>query len=372
MKIGIVTFWTSNNNYGQILQNYALQTFLMQKGFNVELIRFNHKKTSIIKRIYNKIFKLINYRNLKITDNIDRKFQEFRKNNIKSSKLVYNGYNTILHNPPIYDIYIAGSDQIWSMPINKKENYYYFLSFVPRDKIKISYAASFGMDNYPIQRREKLKSLLIDFKYISCREKTGVDILKNIKIKASCVLDPTLLISPSDYTRLFKINNIDIESFIFIYHINIKKAEDLYWDTVNNYFSNEKKIVVTSSGRMPSIEILPNIKYSYPTVEDWLKYIYLAKFIITTSFHGMIFSIIFNKPFIVIPLKGKNSNSNNRIYDILNLLDLTNRIAKEEKDISKIIQSNINWNHVNSKLSLLKEDSYNFLYSAIHNLQTRK
>jgi hypothetical protein len=162
MKIGIMTFWWSDDNYGQILQCYALQKYLRDAGHDAYLIRYD-PRGDYEKKLWDKVIRALNpielffylqrrIRNKKIIKkNKLRKFNEFRDKYIRQSERIYYHYNDLVPDPPEADVYIAGSDQIWnifSLPIQqvKKRLRAYFLDFGKPDIKRIAYAASFGKE----------------------------------------------------------------------------------------------------------------------------------------------------------------------------------------------------------------------------------
>lgn len=365
MRIGITTFWESNNNYGQILQCFALQNILAKLGYESELIRYHSNHMNIVRRIMKKISNIIANKGLSNKDKIDRDFVGFRNRYISLSKNEYYGFDDILNHPPVYDAYICGSDQVWSMKPNQKDNLYYYLAFVPKGKKKIAFSVSFGLSIYPSGLRKYLQNQIKDFNHISVREEDGVLILKGLGKESTCVLDPTILLSKQEYIFLFE-KSFCLRDYTFVYHINVKSPKDLYWEEIIKFMPSQNFVSVTSEGRMPSLEILPETKYVYPTVGEWMQYICFSNFVITTSFHGAVFCIIFKKDFISIPLTGEHADSNNRIYELLDKLGLRDRIASKSSDIERIVNSKINWKDVDEKIKYYKEVSLNFLKMSLN------
>lgn len=234
MKIGIITFWQSDDNYGQVLQCWALQQQLKRMGHDPFLIRYSplkqivlHKwrkfwKIILIYPIFRKLKRLQEARNASAIaqKNVQRKFNEFRKRQIVVSDRAYHGLTDIQENPPTADCYICGSDQVWSMLLDNRENQAFYLNFGKKDIKRIAYAASFGRDAYPMELNDQLHDILVKFDAISVREKTGIDICKKVDMQAIDVLDPTLLLSIKEYVQIIEKPSID-EKYFYTYSLNV-------------------------------------------------------------------------------------------------------------------------------------------------------
>lgn len=216
--IGILTLWESSDNYGQQLQCWALQRELVKLGQSPYLIRYDtslkiggkakllHNLKRLIKFFLTHI--IMSKNRLKVTNdqvqeyntkNEIRKFKEFRDSNIIQSQAFYKNIKELRKQPPKADIYIVGSDQVWSYPLSYEESKAYFLDFGSSNVKRIAYAASFSLPSYPENLKRILKKQLEKFDAISVREKTGVNICRDIDVEAQLVLDPTLLLSKNDY-----------------------------------------------------------------------------------------------------------------------------------------------------------------------------
>lgn len=194
-----------------------------------------------------------------------------------------------------------------------------------------------------------MKSYLSKFDVVTVREKSGVDICKLLgRGDVQLVLDPTFLLSKDDYRLLYKSTRTKpVNDYIFLYLLGNKIDFDVkdVFEWAARY--NLEVKYVSSQGRVDSF------KKEYPTIEDWIQLIENAKYVITNSFHGMVFSIIMNTPFIVVPLAGSFVRMNERIYDILSLLKLKSRIYKDNLDI---LLSEIDFSSVNTLLNDKREE----------------
>lgn len=353
--VGIATFCSTLDNYGQILQNFALQSVLRKKGFLPITIQYYNIELSTLQYCKLKILNILRLR--KINDL--RGFCDFRKKYIKQTR-PYFGIKSLL-GKNIADLYITGSDQVWSMSVNDENNGFYYLAFVD-DKIpKISYAASFGQDIIPDKQKTKMMNLLGKLSAISVREMSGITICENLRLKAEIVLDPTMLLSANEYKRVFKLSKLHVDKYVYVYHLNISNKNDIFWDTLNNVIRKYKIVGTVSSGRTPAVELLPELDYVYPNPVKWLEYISNAVLVVTTSFHGMVYAILFHKPFLVFPLRGKHSNSNSRIVDLLRALNLESRLVTTPDCIVDILNDDIDWNDVDQRIDAFRKKSFDFL-----------
>lgn len=388
MKIGIITLWQSSDNYGQQLQCWALQQQLLKMGHEPYLVRYD---TSLKLDGWNKFLKQFksiikillilpalkdSYNNrVKRKSNYTcdlhkelRQFKEFRDLNIIQSKEFYRNIAELRKNPPVADAYIVGSDQVWSYLLSYEESKSYYLDFGNSTIKRIAYAASFSLSTYPNKLKNKLKQQLDKFDAISVREKTGVSICKSVGVSAQLVLDPTLLLNKSTYESIAKKENVNLASFIYVYHLNVDTAEDINSSEIFK-LADEKKMSVlatTSSGMVKGKELLTGVQYDYSTIPSWIYNIKTAKFVVTTSFHGVVFCLLLHTNFVWIPLKGICAKGNSRVVDLLSILDMNNHIYSETNDIASIYNSNIDWNNVDSKVEDLRKKSIDFLE---HNLK---
>lgn len=393
MKIGIITLWESSDNYGQQLQCWALQEVLRELGQDPFLIRYNTAlKPSLSNRIkskLNSIIKIISIYQLirKIYErkknknklrwqseykkkNNYRDFAGFKKQYLTISPEIYEDVEALRSNPPQAEIYIAGSDQIWSYPLSYEESKAYFLDFGSENIKRIAYAASFSLTEYPENLKPVLRHLLKRFDAVSVREDTGVSICESVGIKAELVVDPTMLLGINDYKMLIQQNQLkeDDSNYIYVYHLNIEDKEEIHWEEVKKLALNNTLSlrVTTSSGQLIGRELLDGVDYEYSTIPQWLSNISNARFVVTTSFHGVVFCLIFHINFIWFPLMGKRSNGNCRVIDLLKSINLSNHIFSEINTLEKVYTLPIDWDVVDIKLNSLRGWSLSFLQKALN------
>ena len=254
------------------------------------------------------------------------------------------------------DAYIAGSDQIWNQQIPLEERKIFFLDFVKKAK-KISYAASIGRDTIEEQEKQQISQLLDRFDAISIRENTGVKLYQPLtKNKIENVLDPTLLLNCNEWDEIAKTPNIK-KDYIFSYTLG---ADRNILDNIDS-ISEKLNIGITE------IYYKKNFKNEITNINDagpkeFVGLIKNAKYVVTNSFHGMVFSILYKKDFWVFT-RGK---MNSRIYDLLEILDLKDRIIESDTNINEIdLNSKIDYNKVYQQLEKERKKSIDFLKNAL-------
>lgn len=358
-KIGILT-WHYYNNFGSVLQAYALQKTIADLGYQVEIINYRNIKyngKTIVRNLENN--KAIFYLVCKICNRYSSySFSAFLRQYLNQTKL-YRGADD-LKNCQNYSSIVVGSDQIWAPNVFDP---IYMLSFVNSATIKkISYAASIGLNDIPVDLRTEYTKYLSDFSRISVREEDGAELLKRIcNIEAKVVLDPTLLLNVKDYMALEKsIKHIN-EPFAFCYFLN---ANNDYEQKVKDFCEkkNLKIIGVSASGRDVEWMSLINRKVG-PSEFLWL--VHNADVVFTDSYHGTIFSLLFNKEFHTF-MRFKSDDpicQNSRIKQLENLFDIGGFVVNSEDSIDKY--KSVNYDKFNILLSEYKEKSIEYLKGAL-------
>ena len=332
-KIGIITYHNAIN-LGALLQTYALNKYINSLGCYCETIDYQCEKIL-------DSYKLINFRSIKsiiksfinINGNIKKrkKFSKFLKNNVVLSKEKYDR-TSISNSNSKYDVFITGSDQVWNYGLNNDDNF--FLKFVSNKNKKASYAASFG-DNYIIEKyKEKIEDNLRSFDYISLREKSSKDKLKKVmNINSSLVLDPTFLLNEEEWSK-FTFNSKNTKKYILVYLLHEK---DVYYIAKRIKKITGYDLFIITNSLIFGEKIINNAG-----IEDFLTLIKNSEYVITDSFHGTAFSIIFRKNLKVV-LKNANKQLNDRLVSILKLFKLDDCIVNINDSDEKLLQT-INYN----------------------------
>jgi hypothetical protein len=382
MKIGILTF-PFNNNYGGFLQAYALMTVLKSKGHDVWLINRRPNRIMglpllfyIFKRIIKKyIFKqkieIINT-NKKSHDDyyiVGKNTLKFVEKYIQPQTKAYYSTKQLAKCKKLnFDAMIVGSDQIWRPKyISNIEDF--FLGFLKKNKkcLRISYAASFGVDlcEYDNRQRRRCGELIKQFDDVSVRENSGSCLiekeLKWLLYKPKVVLDPTMLLDIEQYRRLFSSSADRKTKTLFCYILDMSSQVRSIIQIIASTKSLEPYYIMPEFS--PWDLCKPVKKRILPSVEVWLKSMYEADFVITDSFHGTVFSILFNRPFLTI---GNLTRGISRLSTLLSNFSLENRlILLEDFMCLNFCNENINWKSVNKKIEYLREYSLNFLEQAL-------
>ena len=366
MKIGILT-QPLHNNYGGLLQNYALQHVLKGMGYEVETIDHIFSiKISWLRQILSKIKVRLLHALCPKRYNLTRYIPNAQEQAIIRAKTnffidKYIARTMTLHSTEEfddiaqsnkYDAYVVGSDQCWRPIYNGSFFLEMFLRFAENQTNvkKIAYAASFGTDEWEFspEMTVKCSALAKKFDLITVREASGVDLCRNnLGVDAKHVLDPTMLLDKEDYIKLIENENEPHSPGNLFYYILDP--------------SDEKKTLIkdiaTKSGFIP-FTVMPKYQEEnrtkedvkeriedcvYPSVTSWLRAFMDAKMVIVDSFHGAVFSIIFNKPFWVIA-NAKRGNA--RFESLLSLFGLEDRIILPEDKVNW--DKSIKWDIVNA------------------------
>lgn len=388
MKIGILT-QPLHNNYGGLLQNYALQQVLILAGH--EPCTIDHENTVKVCKIRQ----------------MSRRIKAYLRHWIKPQKFIKPGYvpsakeeavisqytrhfinKYICHSRSLdnhrgfreiakrkgFQAYIVGSDQCWRPLYNKSFLKEMFLNFVEdQDDIKrIAYGASFGIDEWDLapETMAECAQLVKKFDLITVREKSGIDLCRNhLGIEAKHVLDPTLLLAKEAYVKLVD-NEHEPHSSGNLFYYLLDPNEEKY-RFVKSVADQMELVPFTVMPKYYSWNInkdciKKHIKDCvYPSVTSWLRAFMDAKMIIVDSFHGMVFSIIFNKPFWVLSNQRRGMS---RFNSLLKEFDLEDRLIHNDQMEKLDIKKTINWDRVNLK----KEEDAKFSISLLNDTLNRK
>ncbi len=353
MKKTYTTTYCEWNSYGSMLQALALQ----QAQKNIGVQNYILKATELPNVKYNlpklKSFYIVNI--VKWLFNFINKHKtskKYEKNNKFISENIDieygKSYNHILNNPPKADSFIAGSDQIWHPDLCRP---LFFLDFVKDGTNKISYAASMGKTSVPSEKKNEFARLIKNFDAISVREKDDVDVISNYTDKEIAVnIDPTFLLSKKEWRKYEKEYPIKYR-YILVYSI--------YWDEKLNKevqkLSRETglKVISVSSGLD---KVFAHKKLYDVGVDEFLWLIDNAEYVITSSFHGVAFSTIFNKKFSAVI----NPKLPSRIKSLTDLLCIP------IVPMDNLSQARFNYNEINCKICFEKDRSLTYLLKELH------
>ncbi len=368
-KIGTLTFHRAQN-YGSILQTYALQKFVCniaadkKKEIDYKVVDIRPETQKDLYSIYKKGLSVSNciknitafryYKKLKLKR---ERFDEFMKNNIHLTDF-YDNKEELVKADLKMDYYITGSDQIWNVRSRDFEDYYY-LDFV-KDAKKISYAASFGPLKIDFSKYDagKYAKLLSEYSYISTREKGSAEnVVKLIGKEPEIHVDPTFLLDKEEWKKIESASNYKDGKYILLYCLEPSK-EQL---RMVKLISKKLKLPVVITKYNNKNDIMNSFVKKYETgPADFLALIDNAALVLTSSFHGTAFSLIYRKKFYVF-----NGKTDNRISDILNKTNLLERSLETLNDVEKVDLEDVDFEMTEQFLNEQREKSYNYLSKAL-------
>lgn len=343
MKVAILTFQDAQN-YGAVLQAFALKRKCLEYVETDVINYYNpffheEEKNTDLKAL---IKKIMNYKKIQRKKS---KFEHFM------NQYIVQNQRKVLKDELVgldeqYDVFITGSDQVWNLECSGNDKSY-FLDFITKSS-KNSYAASFGSlrkvdNNY-------MKDLLSGFKNISVREESGKEIIKSVLNRdALVVLDPTFLLKKNDWQRAFNLQFA--EQYVLVYEV---LAGDQLFEQAKKFAQDKKlNLICITSTDKPRVGAKV-VKDAGP--EEWLQYFSRAAYIFTNSFHGLAFSLNFQKQFFV-ELLPPPAKTNTRILEML-------KCVRVERDSSKANElPDIDYSKVEQVLNNERQNSVEYLKS---------
>lgn len=365
MNTATITFHASHN-YGSMLQAFALQRTLERLGYNNEIINLRTKRQ---REVYPELSELLSrdsfFKNLSrkilycpFRQSLNTKYELFEKF-LREDLILTKEYSNIqeLESAKLsYDCFIAGSDQIWNTaPLDFDWSFY--LPFV-KDKRKISYAVSMGPHaEEQVSDREKVREYLLDFESISVREKGTKDLVESLICHPVAeTLDPTLLLNKTEWAEYMNLSPIRKNGYIFVY---VPYFKEITYDIAMKIGALSGLPVVTSMYH-PRMLKYPSLKYEL-AVGPWefLNLLSNADLVVSGSFHAVVFSVIFNRPFYAV-----NGDKDNRMKSLLENINLLNRSIS---DIGKnfVLDTGCNFTEAEKFIEQKRKNSLLYLSKAI-------
>lgn len=364
-KIGMLTFSYSSNP-GSVLQTYALQDTIFDMGYNASIVNYQKiqagkpiigetvfvgsVKSWTVKKIAEWIARMVAYP-LRMS-----KYEKFFKTYYKN----FNPKRITRDDLPFvekeYDKFVVGSDQVWNYDSPNVDDTH-FLDFVSDSSKKISYAASFGKKGVPEEKREDAKRFISDFASISVREEEGVGIVSDLTGKAAeFVLDPSLLLDKERYHQM-AIKPMK-KKYVFLYlREESPQLEKFAKDLAKCYGLTVVKVIkhwlCNKQGK----------GYYAVGPRQWLGYMENADFVVTNSFHGICFSLNFEREFYISMLKDSKIVTNSRLQGILDQFGLKKRGIDEIEDLKEL--DKIDYEKVNELKAKRREHSLKYLKEAL-------
>lgn len=316
MKIAVISINDPSPNYGNRLQNYAVDYVLKELGYDVSTL-YVEKQIGIKEKIKKFVNVLTVYKFAKNPE-YSKRYYTKRKKYLKFNKKYLNMKRIVkfegLSNQ--YDYFVIGSDQVWNPSwYDDKKKEAYLLSFAKKEQ-KICFSPSFGVEQLPKEWEEHFRVRLQQFEKISVREYAGAEIVKRLVGKeAEVLIDPTLMLDASEWRKISrKLDAVNLnKGYILTYFLGGRSQEK------NKYISN------LSEKHDLDVYNLLDIEHPEIFMADPSEFIYLvdnAKIILTDSFHACVFSFLFNKPFVVFERDGSEKGMMSRMDTLLSKFDL--------------------------------------------------
>lgn len=351
MKVGILTF-PNSPSFGAALQMRGLYRALQSLGCEVEVINYRNKYMSE-KRHIRKDNPIKNLAICILDYSGKKSFRDFEKQLRLFPKKIINETHDLRQIADRYDFLICGSDQVWNPNITG-EDLNYFFSFCKDDSKKISYAASFGVNELNENFSQAVTSELKKFKSISVREERGAQIVYEL-LNTNCtiVLDPTMLIEQDEWHSCEKkirgLPSNYIAKFIFNYDKNVEREID--------ELAKKTGLPVVTVGGTAISKLKKGFYTGAIGPSEWLYVLDHADYVVTDSFHGAAFSIIFHKNLLV----SMASSTNSRLRTLLHTFELDNRTIG-----AVLPEDKIDYNIVQKIMIKKREESLGFLRNAIY------
>lgn len=365
-------------NFGSVLQSYATQMAVTKLGYDNEYIDYTKTKADSYKYLIQLFIPSImaERRSFKKRKSFQKNHaEEFAQRNEAFDTFVhkymtaspkYIGYKMLKKFSSNYDMAVLGSDQVWN-PINSGSDFY-TLNWLPSSTKRIAYASSFGVSKIPFLLKGFYKNFLSKFDYISVREINGVNIVKDLVNKnVKCVCDPTMLFDSSEWDNVIEDKPVVEGEYIFCYFLG-NRAEPRESAIKLSRLTGHRIVMMPYFGEISEFDkkIKADI-INNPGPSDFLNAIKYAKFVCTDSFHGSVFSILYQKEFWVFRRHnlGSNKDTFSRLESLLKLLNLEDRVENyleinDEGNIKKI-----NYVSVMAEVEKLREESWAYLKDSL-------
>lgn len=375
MKIGILTSWGAHN-YGAMLQAWALMTFLRREGHEpvfLDTVLGTKHVRPLWKTVLSFSKKTVR-RDLQ--NRVDHAIASFSASFPSTPPL--HSWKKLKSGTRSFDAVIVGSDQMWNPHWVLPYVPLVFLGFCPPGCRRVSYAASFSVPKWPSEKRDEVAGLLRQFHAVGIRERSGINVIEGIApdVHSQVVLDPTLLLDGCDYRPLFSElgGEVDAAGKVFSYFLPATppKEENAWISAAIAAFQNAIEVVDVEQPVLKSC-LAPICRWlgiaGKISVLEWLGRIATARFVLTNSFHGTVFSILFRRPFASVLLHSSKAgrDMNERLLSLLPALGLESRLVccGEEERMVGLVSSPIDWENVHEKLGSLRERSFSFLRASL-------
>lgn len=382
-KIGLLSVY--NHNYGSILQAYAMQMVLKNAGNKVEILLY--KKTDMIKQakrllyfpllkatlkmkwktLYCRFFHQKTYRGVLCSR--EDAFSTFIHDNMEFSQ-VYAGREALINGTKNYDCFVLGSDQVWN-PMNLGGDFY-TMTFIPDDKVKITYAPSFGVAKIPEKQKAQTKAYLKRIDYISVRESDGVRIVKELTGRqVQQVVDPTILIDRAVWDKK-KGERIIKENYIFCYFISANPAYRAFAQRLAQKTGLKLVVIPHVDEYVKADQCFGDIVPEGVGPLQFVNLISDASYVCTDSFHGSVFSTLYERPFFTFCRYSSNGadSTNSRLYSYLKMIGMENRMYKADHEIIDDDLIAPDFSEAKANLEKMRKESMDYLFGALGSVRS--
>lgn len=375
MKKVAVVNRTNLKNYGSVLQVYALYETVKNLGYDAEVVwetgnlsknydfRPNKMISTGCKLLMNPQLIKSTFSSVRsvqqqvISNNTVLLFDAFVKENIHRVFYSANKMNK-RDVGAMYDKFICGSDQIWSTTTLYVDPLMY-LRFAPREK-RIAYAPSLGRDYIPNYNRRVMKKYINDIPYVSVREYMGQKLIKELTNRdVPVVLDPTLLLQKAQWDSIKKEPSIQIE-YIVCYFLSTPTEETQ--NKLIRFLKKCQKKVVALSSRLEYVEKEISVEYPDCGPQEFIGFISNAEYVLTDSYHGMLFSLIYHRPFCSIEREYGEYDQSSRQLSVLEMIGLGERYCHSQ---DPVVENSIDYASVQRKIDTEKTQSLDYLCEAL-------
>lgn len=375
-RIGIITI--QGNNYGATLQAVALNHFLNSKGYVAENLDYNdlnrvRNSLSAKQRIVNDLWTKVFLRFV-IGDKKNAQFESFRKENIKFSVGRWRSKESLLNNPPKYDVYMSGSDQIWN-PDVMRDDYNYLLAFAPEGANKVAYASSFGKSKLPENKKDIYEKYLKEFDSIAVREKSGKAIVNELLgYEPTQVVDPTLLLDKTEWAKITKFRE-NSEKYVLCYYMPGDKTVTNAIKKISNDLAKKNGLKVVNLGLKEYYKFVPGMDCRVDAgPADFVNLFMGAEYVVTNSFHGTAFSTNFGKK-VYVPINKDLDGTKARhirMVDYLKIIGMESSVIPVGADgvIPDISAIQFDYDTVNANIQEMRKASVEYLVNALDNAKT--
>lgn len=375
-KVGLITYY--GDNYGGVLQAYALARMVADNGYECEIIsndflwlwsgvrKYLRKWNNLMEAIRNPagyLKKRKTYRRYRPQQaSRHARFEDFRSRNLRIRKTGYSTYQEYLNDPPRYDIYLCGSDQIWN-PNLYCDNGFYFAGFAPEKALKISYASSIGVSSVTGKQADFMAPLLNRLDIVSTREQKGAQIINRIsRKKAAVVLDPTLLLDAEAWSKAAAPRLIE-EEYVFC------------------YLFGERDYIAEVKGKVAELTGLKVVCIPFAARElesddekifdagpaEFISLIQNASLVLTDSFHATAFSLNLKTPFLSLCRFARDDKKgmNDRLVTLLTMVGLQNRLVDAGDAIPAERLLEVDFEKAHDRLERKRREDLRFLLEAL-------